>query len=224
MRRRCNSIRGRRGMTLIDLSIGMVITSLVVGALASLWFAMGQTWANSGTSQSVTLTGAQAVSRLESTMRQAKYIFQYTAGSTDGKTTPAASALIWKGDNWNSTADGAVQVGEMALVEHDPVAQKIYLYQAIPIASMNATQIAKAGGVVLWIDLSKSTTPAAFKAYDFVQKTVISEAVAGAAFNAPTPLTGARPSLEYTLTVTRSGSSTLVYSVASLRGPTTRPL
>ena len=214
----------RRGLSMIELSIGLVITTMVVGALSAVWFAVAETWIKSGSSQGVTLTGNQAVSRLESILRQAKYICQYTAGSSDGKTTPAASVLIWKADNWNNLSDGAVQIAELALLEHDPVAQKIYLYQAIPKASMNASQLTRAAGIATWMDLSATTTPAAFKAYDFVQKTVISEAVAGALFYSPAPKSGARPTLEYTLNLSRAGGTSLVYSLASLRGPSTRPL
>jgi hypothetical protein len=172
----------------------------------------------------VTITGTQAVSRLESTLRPAKYIFQSTAGSTDGKTTPSASVLFWKADNWNNASDGAVEIAEMALIEHDPAAGKLYLYQAIPKASMTASQITRASGVALWADLSNPSTLATFKGYDFVQKTVLSESVTGAQFTARSAASGGRPTLEYTLVLSRAGGSSRVYSVASLRGPTTRPL
>jgi prepilin-type N-terminal cleavage/methylation domain-containing protein len=214
----------RRGMTLLELSIGLVVTSMVIGALSAVWFAVGETWAKSGSSQSVSLTGAQAVARFESNLRPAKYIFQVVSGSTDGKTTPGASVFYWKSDSWNNTADGAVQVGELALIEHDPSTQKLYLYQAIPSASMTASQLTRASGVALWADLSSSATVTAFKSYDFVQKTVLSESVVGALFSAPSTSSGARPKLEYTLSLSRSGTTSLVYSVVSLRGPTTRPL
>jgi hypothetical protein len=211
-------------MSLIELSIGLVITTMVVGALSALWYAVAETWVKSGSSQNVTLTGNQAVSRIESNLRTAKYIFQYSAGSLDGKTTPAASVLYWKADNWSNLTDGAVQVAEIALLEHDPASGRLYLYQAIPKASMNASQITRASGVAMWNDLSSYSTVTAFKSYDFVQKTVLSEAITGAVFNATPAPVGGRPALEYTLVLSRAGSSSRVYSVASVRGPTTRPL
>ncbi len=224
MRPCCKSARPRQGMSLVELCIGIVITTMVVGALSALWFAVAETWVKSGSSQNVTLTGNQAVSRLESTLRTAKYIFQCNAGSTDGKTTPAASILFWKADNWNGAADGAVQVAELAVIEHDPASGRLYLYQAIPKASMTASQITRASGVTLWNDLSSASTLTAFKGYDFVQKTVLSEAITGALFAARTAPAGGRPTLEYTLILSRAGTTSRVYSLASLRGPSTRPL
>ena len=42
-------LAGRRGgMTLIELSIGLLVTSIVMGALASLWFAVARTWGHFG--------------------------------------------------------------------------------------------------------------------------------------------------------------------------------
>lgn len=224
MRRPENSGRCRRAMSLIELCIGLVITTMVVGALSALWYGVAETWAKSGSSQNVALTGNQAVSRIEANLRTAKYIFQSTAGSTDGKTTPAASVLYWKADNWNNLTDGAVQVAELALIEHDPASGKLYLYQAIPKASMNASQITRASGVAMWSDLSSYSTVTAFKSYDFVQKTVLSEAITGAVFTTHVAASGGRPTLEYTLVLSRAGTSSRIYSVASVRGPTTRPL
>jgi hypothetical protein len=211
-------------MSLVELSIGIVITTLVFGALSALWYAVAETWTKSGSSQSVTLVGNQAMARLEATLRTAKYIIQCNAGSTDGKTTPAASVFIWKADNWIGVADGAVQVAELAVIEHDPASGRIYLYQAIPKASMNADQISRASGVTLWNDLSNPNTLTSFKSFDFVQRSVLSEAVTGALFNARSASSGVRPTLEYTLVLSRAGGSSRIYSLASLRGPSTRPL
>ena len=224
MRPSQNTARPRRGMSLVELSIGIVITTMVVGALSALWFAVAETWVKSGSSQNVTLTGNQAVSRLEASLRTAKYIFQTNAGSTDGKTTPAASVLFWKADSWTASPDGAVQVAELAVIEHDPASGRLYLYQAIPKASMTASQITRASGVTMWTDLSSPSTLTAFKGYDFVQKTVLSEAITGALFASRSASSGGRPTLEYTLILSRAGTTSRVYSLASLRGPSTRPL
>jgi hypothetical protein len=211
-------------MTLVELSVGIVITTLVIGALGALWYAVAETWRKSSSSQNVSLTGNQAAARLEAALRQSKYICQWKAGSIDGLTTPVASAFLWKGDDWNGSPDGQVQVGELALIEHDPAAQRIYLYQAKPYGSMTLDQQIRAGTVFNWSTLSSSSTPSDFKNLDYVQRTVLSEAVTGALFNVPTATTGARPVLEFSLTISRSSGTTLVYSAASLRTPSPRPL
>jgi hypothetical protein len=212
----------RRALTLIELCIGMLVTTMVLGALSAMWFAVAHAWNSSTASQGVALTGNLAAVRLESTFRAAKYLCQYNVGSVDGKTTPAASVFFWKGDAW--TTDAAVEFGELALIEHDPVTKRLYLYEAMPIALMTADQQTRASIRVTWADLVATGTPAAFKAYDFVQKKVLSEAVSGALFNVPTNRPAARPSIEFTLTVSRPGGDALVYGSASLRAPTTRPL
>jgi hypothetical protein len=212
-------------MTLIELCIGMVITTLVLGALSALWFSVGRTWAKTSAGQNINLTAAQVTARLESYFRSAKYVFQYTAGSVDGVTTPAASAFYWKGDNWIGASDGAVQLAELALIEHDPAARKLYLYQAMPYVSMDAGQRIRAGGVATWADLSLASTRATFKAYDFVQRSVVSESVTGALFGVPATASSTnRQAVEFTLYLVRDSGSALTYSVAALRGPSTRPL
>jgi Tfp pilus assembly protein FimT len=226
MRLRDSTIRQRPrgGMTLVELTIGMVITALVLGALGALWYAVGEAWGKSSSSQNVVLTGNQAAARLEATLRQAKYICQCKAGSVDGKTTPAAMVFFWKGDTWSNTSDGSVQVGELAVVEHDPVDKRIYIYQALPFDSMSAQQQTQAATVFHWSDLSAASAPSDFKSLSYVKKTVLADAVSGALFNVPTIKSGGKPLLEFTLTVTRSTNTSLVYGSTSLRTPSARPL
>src|SRR5206468_3315638 len=83
-----------------------------------------------------------------------------------GSAIPAASAFLWKGDDWNGSADGQVQVGELALIEHDAAAQRIYLYQAKPFASMTLDQQIRAATVFNWSTLSSNSTPPDFKNLD----------------------------------------------------------
>ncbi|HEY7115407.1 MAG TPA: hypothetical protein VH475_02410, partial [Tepidisphaeraceae bacterium] len=199
-----------------------------------------ETWAASGGSQNVALSGSQAAMRLEATVRQARYVFQWTPGSVDpnvAASTAPASAFFWRADFWNAAgyaktpadyttplADAAVQVGELALLEYSPADHKIYLYRAKDPAKMDGGQVVRAAGTAAWADLANPATIATFKSYDFVQRQVISEGVTGLALNLVAARAGSRPILEFTLDVSRGAGSTLVYGGASLRTPSTRPL
>ena len=229
--------RRHHAMTLVELSVGLLITTIVIGALSSLWIAVGDTWRKSSSSQTQTLRASQAVTRLEGTFRQARYICQLTAGSATDTTAAPASAFFWRSDYWNAAGDvsnpaafnttvvdGLVEVAELSLVEYDAASKRLYLYQAKDPAVMTSTERAAAGTIWTWTDLSKSSNLTVFKGLSYIQKKVLSEGIAGAAFNIPTPQAGGRPIIEFTLTMPQTGGTALIYSVASLRAPAARPL
>jgi Tfp pilus assembly protein PilW len=229
--------RRRHAMTLVELSVGLLITTIVIGALSSVWIAVGDTWRKSSSSQTQTLRTSQAVTRLEGVFRQAKYVCQLTPGSATDATAAPASAFFWRLDYWNAAGDvsnpatfatavpdNLVQVAELSLVEYDAAAKRLYLYQAKDPAAMNSTERAAAGTVWTWTDLSKSSNLTVFKGLSYVQRKVLSEGIAGAAFNMPTATAGGRPIIEFTLTIPQTGGNALIYSVASLRAPAARPL
>ena len=214
--------RPRAAMTLVELSMGLVVTSMVMAALASFWFAVARTW-NSSSAQSASLGGNLAAIRMENAIRQAKYLIQYRAGSVDGAASPTARLFYWAADNWPSARDEAPQLAELALIEHDAVGKRLYLYQAIPWASMSTDQRNRAGGVPSWTELSQTGTADTFKTYDFVTKTVFAEGVAGAMFYVPPESSTTRQMLEHAITTQRGNQNSVEYGTASLRSPTTKP-
>jgi hypothetical protein len=218
-------------MTLIELTIGLVLTSMVVAALGALWYAVARTWDQNSGLQATTLTASHAVSRLELTLRETKYVLQYRRGSLNDA-TPSASAqvLLWRKDAWNrmalagrqdidTIANGVVEAAELALLEHDPVDRRLYLYESIRAQEMSLDQQTRAGAVIAAAELNASATPAGLKQCDFVRKRVFCEAVDGAVINVPSWGRGARPSLEFALRLSRDGDRSVVYGLASLRGP-----
>jgi hypothetical protein len=224
-------------MTLVELSIGLVITALVIGALSALWFAVAETWKKSSSSQGTTLRTAQVVTRLEATFRQARYLCQWTPGSLSDTSVAPASCFIWRSDFWNAAgnvnnandfktqvSDGLAQVGELALIEYDPAAKRVYLYQPKDPALMSVGERTAAGTVWAWSDLSKSSNLTTFKSLSYVQKKVFSEYVGGVEFNVPTTPSLGRPMVEFTLKLTDSGAGTIAYSMATLRAPSAQPL
>jgi hypothetical protein len=223
--RRTGKFRNRLGMTLVELMIGLVITILVVGASGALWYAVARAWGHSSGSQATALTGAHAVGRIERTMRESKYLIQFRPGSL-GKEVSASSAaqlLFWQRDDWNSAADSTAQLGELAVLEHDPAEKRLYLYECLPQSQMTLDQQTRAGKVASWSELTSPSTPGIFKTYDFVRKYVFCEAVEGACVNVPVWGRSARPGLEFTLRLVRQGDRSIVYGLASLRAPASRP-
>jgi hypothetical protein len=224
-------------MTLVELSIGLLVTSIVLAALSAVWYAVARTWSQNTGSQATTLTAAHANGRIEQIVRQSKYVIQYRRGSLNPTpSTLTAQVLFWRYDGWNPYAlrgnedkpsdarpDGAAQMAELALLEHDPAARRLYLYRALPAEKMSLDQGTRAGIVATWTELTASAMPDDFKKFDFVQRQVFCEGVDGAVFNVPSWGRTARPAIEYTLRLARGRDRSVSYGLASLRGPTTRP-
>lgn len=213
----------RRGMTIVELTIGLMITGMVMASLAAVWSALGDSWSSTGSSQQVVLTANQAVLRLEDAIRQSKYVCQYSTGTGNAGTY----VLLWKSDNWAAlpatAPDGQPQLAELVLIEHSAADQRIYAYEAISSSAMNTSQKTRAAGVATWSDLTAVSTPAAIKTYDFVRKKTIAEGVSSISFNVPQMTTGAKQVIEFSLQVSRGGSSTVVYGTATLRAPGSKP-
>ena len=219
--------RARAAMTLIEMTIGMVITTMVVGAVGGVWYAVAENWTSSSSTQNVSTTGSQAAVRLEGLVREARYVCQWSPGSLDAVATPAA-ALVWRADAWATNADGtdpdgAVQVAELVYVQHDPAAQRIYYWEAIPKSAMTADQRTRAGGVLSWAELTSPSTITAFKALDFVKRKVLTEACPAARFAVRQAAAPNLPCVEFVLKITRGGGSTLVYGTTAMRGASTQP-
>src|SRR5271167_1048296 len=71
-------IRSRRGMTFIELMIGMAITAIVAGAIAAGTMAVSTQWnANSGT-QSLQFSASQVYARVHHYVSSALYVCQVT--------------------------------------------------------------------------------------------------------------------------------------------------
>jgi hypothetical protein len=215
-------------MTLVELCIGLVVTSMVLGALSAVWFAVAEAWTSSSAAQNVATTGSQATMRLEATLRPARAIYQWSPGSLDGNGVAPARAFIWRGDSWKYTAgvtpdpnatvsDEAAQLAELALIEHDPAAGRIYVYQAKSPEKLTEDQRARANIVPAQADLTSPATLDVFRTYDFVERRVLSEGVAGVRLNVPALRPGSRRIVEFTLGVARDKGRARVYGASTLR-------
>ena len=228
--------RRRAGLTLIELCVGMVVTAIVLGALSGLWYAVGEAWTSTGGTQAVASTGNQATLRLEALFRQSRFVFTTSAGSLQNGTPAPAAAFLWRGDFWNRRAqrqpapdfttplaDGAVQIGELGLLEYDPAAGKVYLYRAREAAAMTEGQRGAASEVPTYERLSNPETGRTFAKLEFVERAVVAEGVTGLVLKLPKLPAGSRPVVEFTMGISRKGSRATVYGTAALRSPSTQP-
>ena len=210
-------IAKRTGFTAAELSIGMIITTLVASAAAALTLAVSQGWTHTERVSMAQVSISRACQNVEQTLRGARMIGRYRAGTlTDANATPAG-VLVWRAD---VNGDGQVQFEEIAAIEFDGPGRRLVLYKPeFPSAA------AKAAGNTTLADPAALSDPGAiedFKASPYVVAAGLTRPgeVAGACFNVVAANNkGSRPSFEFTLQFTVGGQTTMHYGTATLRSP-----
>lgn len=114
----------KSGFTFIELCLGLVVTMLVMSALAAFSLAMANAWRSAETTQSLTLRGHHAIARIESEIRNARLIGVCRTGSSEG-VGDGAAVMLWKSD---LNGDGYIQGDECSMIAHDPTLDRIVLY------------------------------------------------------------------------------------------------
>jgi len=117
----------RRGFTFIELCLGLVVTSLVMAALAAFSLSMSTAWSCAGQTQALTLRGNQAVAWIQKEVRNARLLGAVRAGSINGSGTSGAAVVMWKAD---TNGDGFIQGAEVEMIEHDLVNHTLKIYSA----------------------------------------------------------------------------------------------
>jgi hypothetical protein len=208
--------------TFIEMLIGMAITAVVLLALAGATLSVADTWVAADGSEQLDIQCAQIFNRLEHYLSPAKYIAQVQPGSLTG-TGAGGSLFYWAVDNYNGVADEAPQLDEMAYIVHDPVAQTLWLWQPIPLAQMNTTQLADAATTLTNAEFTNASWVTTFKSIS--SATPLGHNVTGATF-AVDDLTSTtqRPMVEITLALNRAPQPTATqYNAIMLRAPDTQP-
>ncbi len=225
----------RSGFTVLELSIGLVITAMILAAVAAIVSAAGQGWSEQNVSQSTQMQANQVYARLQKVLAAAKYVAQVTPGSVDGSGV-AASLFFWRSDDYpdGATMDGTPQVGEMALIQQDSATKTLWLYQAIPYSQMTPTQLTAAGLTMTWAQMTDPTAPGTFIKLSFVKAQVIGGPgytstgsglkVVGTQLSV-NGLSGTNqlPVIEFSLGFSKDGESLTLYGSSTLRGPTKQP-
>lgn len=220
-----NRRRFALGFTVVEMLIGMVITSLVLAALAGISLSVTQSWAESDGTQTLGLQSQQVYARVRHYLSSAKYIGLVNAGSLTGTASPPASIFFWASDNWLGISDGAPEIGEMMEIVHDPTTDTLWLYQPIPAASMNAAQLAAAGTVLTNAEINSQTWATNFESLSYVTQTALGTSVTGCTFDAQyLTSTTQRPVVEVSLVLNRAPqTASTQYGSVLLRAPTTQP-
>jgi Tfp pilus assembly protein PilV len=213
------------GFTLAETLIGLAVTAIVLTALATFTLAIAQNWTVDDGTQQLQAQSDQIYQRVRFNLASAKYIAQVQTGSLDGSAATPGSVYYWAVDDWRGVSDEAPQVGEMALIQHDPTTGTLWLYQPIAYAKMTGAQQTAASTTLTYANLTDPTWPATFKALNYVTATALGTSVTGAVFalnwmNSTTQ----RPVVECTLVLNRgTQSQSTQYGSTTLRAPYTQP-
>lgn len=203
----------RRGFTFVELCLGLVVTAMVVGGVASFALAVSEAWQNAGSSQSVLLSANHDAMLLSEKIRPCVLTGGWQAGSLGGSSSTGAAVLLWKGD---TNANTFVNYTEIMLIQHDPLTHQINLYQ-VPATYSGPDSVYSYSGV-----FSQAAFISTFKGS--LTPTVLCKNVTGAQFYVgSTSSATSMPFVEFALTVQSGNASQVVYGDATLRAPKTVP-
>ncbi|HWP41145.1 MAG TPA: hypothetical protein VNL70_09485 [Tepidisphaeraceae bacterium] len=134
----------RSGFTFVELCLGLVITSLVMSALAAFTLAMSSAWRQAEQTQSATIIANQVSAVLQEQVRQARLLGAWRAGSISGSGESAA-VMLWKEA---ADGDGIIQDSELSLIEFDPTGHRLMIYPAgqgsganVPYSTFTSTAV-----------------------------------------------------------------------------------
>jgi hypothetical protein len=193
--------------------------------LSAVTLAVGQSWMDDDGAEQLQVKGWQIANRVHHYLAEAKYIGLVNAGSLNGSASTPGSVCYWAADNWGGSADGKPQAGEMAVISHDPTTGTLWLYQPIPVSSMNAADLTSAAAVVSYSQMCSAMWVSSFESQSFVSSAALGTAVSGATFSAEwLASTTQRPVVESTLVFSNGPQQSATrYDTITLRSPTTQP-
>lgn len=218
MRARTLQLASRRGgFTFIELSISMVVITMIVGAMVGITWAVATGWHATDDLQSIQTTTRQVSTRLYNQFRSAEIIGLASADGVyvqeDGKIASkpvGGSCMFWRDDR---NDDGTIQWRELTLIQRDPATNTLLSY-SMPSSAPKAFYSAALG------DMQSSKDADDFKSLDGVTSQVIATDVTAASFK--TYCVGSFPQpkmVEFFVTFNRNGQVRSEYGTADLRAP-----
>jgi hypothetical protein len=199
-----------RGVTFVELCIGMTITALVMAAVASFTLAMGSAWRHNKGGMTGDGSSNLLNAKLNAIMREARCVGAVRNGSLTDASAPAAVVLFWLHD---SNGDRRAQVSEIAAFDYDASSKSLRFYQR-PAPQLDLTltneQFMSGGG----IDILRNR-PGATPVLQNVTACRI-DTYAGADASD-------RPRVAFTLKCNIAGQERTLMAVSSLRAPSAEP-
>lgn len=188
----------RRGFTFVELCLGLVTTSLVLGATAAFLTGVANAWKASGDAQLTVAESTQTHLKLSNFLQSCNAV-----GACDSSTI-----LVWRAD---TNGDGAIQSSELAALAYDSTAKVIQLQ--FPTVTGPGDGTWSAG------EFYHASAPTVFKSLSRSSRVVLAR-VSSANF-AVMRGTGAiaRPTIEFDLTVLRDTQTRRHYGSVTLRKP-----
>src|SRR5687768_1051839 len=191
---------GRSAFTLMELVIGMMVTGLVMAAVAALLSAVAQGWEQSGHTQAMSTFRVQAHARVQKILKSAKQIGAVRAGSIAGNYQPAG-LMLWAGD---ANGDNKVQFSELGLLVHEggvgTTSGYVAYYDVAYPANWTAVQRTAADTPALADDeIYSDENIDTFRSLAHVRMTLLASNVIGAVFTRTDGANVTRPTLDYIL-------------------------
>jgi len=213
----------RRGFTFAELTIGLVVMSMIIGAVSVTLFTVADGWHATDSTETVSATTRQTSAQLYRMLRSAKYIGlatkdgQFINSGGGAGTAPAggigATVLFWRGDL--ITADGALQLGEIGLIQHDLASQTLRFWY-VP-----ASDGAASGGVTL-ADISDSQDALDLMSNCHAVYQVLAHNVTDVTFSGyNVGSTTQKSCVEFFIKYLIGGQESVEYGVVTLRGAQT---
>jgi hypothetical protein len=204
----------QRGFTFVELCLGLLVTALVMSALATFTLAMCSAWQGAGQTATLTLKGNQIAAVIQKEVRNSLLLGACQAGSSDGSAA-AAAVLIWKND---LNSDGFIQAGEVDMLMHDTANHQLVLYSGTPsdLTLWSYSTVFKASGTISGFISGRHPVVLASNVYGVVFAT--SSATS----------TTLNPSLQFALKILSNDAAgtpqmMVQYGAVTLRSPAAQP-
>jgi hypothetical protein len=212
----------------MELIMGMIVTGLVMSAIAALLSAVTMGWRQSGHAQANSVHRVQAHARIQRILKGVKQLGAVRAGSVNGTASPAAAVMIWKSDD---NGDNKVQFSELGLLVHEGAVGTsdgyLSFYDVAYPSSWSQEQRTAADNappVVTEEDVYKDSSIDTFRTMTHVRQQLVASHIVGVAFTRRDGADITRPSLDYVLKFNKDNEVHVEYGTTSVRTPSTLPV
>ena len=205
----------RAGFTLVELSMGLLVMTIIFAALAGLALAMSSGWKATEAVDSLQVARRQTSTQMYHNIRSAKFIGAATAdNSGGGGSGQGAVVIFWKGDKESGSVMYAYQV---AVIEHDLPTATLRLYSLPQTAGGSMTEFKDC-------DVDDAGDVEKFKKMPGVTAQVIGRNVISVTFKAlPVSSTRQTQALEFQIRYKSGEQEQLEYGTATVRVPQVPP-